>query len=74
MIKLLLVCCWIERTCEELQPGYSTPNFHILSRLQYDNFFLDLTLFLDNSFYSFHPIGLNHAGQLDYEVMLHLLF
>ena len=39
-IKLLFICCWIGRRCGELQPGYSTgtPNFYIVSRLQYTKF------------------------------------
>ena len=31
--------------------------------------FSDLTLFLDIFSYSFHPTGLKHGGELDYEVM-----
>ena len=27
LINVLFVGCWIERSCGELQPGYSTPNF-----------------------------------------------
>ena len=38
------------------------------------NDFSDLTLFLDNSFYNFHPVRLKHGGQLDYEVMQCILF
>ena len=44
LIKLLFVCCWIERRCEESQPGYSIPNLHILSRLQYTKFSLSYYL------------------------------
>ena len=33
------------------------------------NYFLDMTLFPDNSSCSFHLNGLKHGGQLDYEVM-----
>ena len=56
-----------------LQQDNSTPNFHILSRLQY-TFFSDLTLFPGNFSYSFHPIGLKHGGQVDYEVMQRICF
>ena len=31
--------------------------------------FQTLTLFFDNSTYSFHPIGLKYAGKLDYEIL-----
>ena len=34
----------------------------------------DLTVFLDNSSYSFHLIRLKHSGQLDYEVMQGIMF
>ena len=52
--------------------GYSTPNFDKVVTLLKD--FSVLTLFLDNESFSFHPIGFQHGGQLDYEVMQRILF
>ena len=52
--------------------GYSAPNFDRVITLFKD--FSDLSLFLDNSSYSFHPIVLKHGGQLDFEMMQGILF
>ena len=52
----------------ELLPGYSTPNFHILSVYNTANV-LDLTLFLQ-----FSSTWLKPGGQLDNEVMQGILF
>ena len=52
--------------------SYSSPNFD--SVFTFFNHFSDLTLFPDNSSYSFHPIGLKHGGKLGYEVMQSILF
>ena len=52
--------------------GYRTPNFDRIIMLL--NNFSELTLFLDNSSYSFHLIELKHSGQLEYEYMQRILF
>ena len=47
--------------------GYSIPNFDRVIMIFKD--FSDLTLFADNSFYSYHPIRLKHCEMLGYEMM-----
>ena len=57
-----VIICWIERRCGEMQPGYSTPNFHRA-----------IILFISLAFRVISPTVFNSTNW-DYEVIQHILF